>query len=317
MSHKIYVGEAELASLLLNENTADEALEKYFIFDDSNAFLFKYVLKENVVLVKDPIITKSFLGESALSIANWVARRKRLKIYKESIQNYPSRTRIVSEGDSWFQHPTVKETIDHLLGRFSIMSLGAAGDDMARYTQKAEFFDAIENENPEFFLFSGGGNDLMGGHFDDYLNDYTPDTDGQGFGRFLNQRFHEKIDQLISMYDSIFLEIKTNFPSVKVLVHGYDYVIPREGKKGKWLGKFMEEAGITSQEDKNGGMRYVIDSFNEKLSEVSGQYDHVSYIDLRGVVKPYQWHDEIHPDNLGFQQVAIKFNNEINRLKQP
>ncbi len=317
MNDEISIGEVELSNLLLNDEVAEKTLEKYFdlVIDDNSPFSFGYKLKDNVNVLKEPAITKSLLGESILSLANGVARHKRLKIYKKSIIDYPTRTRIVSEGDSWFEHPTITEIIDHLLHKFSILSLGAAGDDMSSYIQEAEYYSAIEDENPEFFLFSGGGNDLMGGHFGDYLNDYTEDINNQGYSRFFNQTFHEKVEQLIALYESMFIEIKSNFPSVKILVHGYDYVIPREGKKGRWLGKFMKSSGINSQADRNGAMRFAIDMFNEKLSDLSSRYNNVSYINLRGVIKPYQWHDEIHPDELGFQQIAILFENEINRLK--
>lgn len=311
MKQKIYIDESELSLLLINEDTADETLDKYFEYDDSEAFSVNFRLKENVVLARETVVAKSFIGESILSLANWVARRKRLKIYKKLIKKYPNRIRVVSEGDSWFQHPTVKEIIDNMLERFSVLSLGAAGDDMTDYYREAEYRAAIEDENPEFFAFSGGGNDLMGGHFDDYLNQYSDDVNGEGAVRFINQRFYEKVDQLIAIYESMFIEIKTNFPNVTMLVHGYDYVIPRNKKKGRWLGKFMENKGISTQEDKQGIIKIIIDTFNERLSALSTNYENVEFLDLRGVVKEYQWHDEIHPNDPGFEQIAVKFINRI------
>lgn len=315
MNMKIYIDENELSSLLMNDATANETLDKYFEFDDSAAFSVKYKLKNNIVVERDSIVSKSFIGESFLSLANWVARRKRLKIYTKSISKYPNRIRIVSEGDSWFQHPTVKEIIDHMLGRFSVLSLGAAGDDMSDYYRKAEYKSAIEDETPDFFVFSGGGNDLMGGHFDDYLNQYSDDINNEGAARFLNQRFHEKLDELILMYESIFLELKTDFPSVTMLVHGYDYVIARDKKKGRWLGKCMENKGISTNQDKQGIIKVLIDTFNDRLSDLVTSHDNIEYLDLRGTVKEYQWHDEIHPNDLGFEQIAIKFINRINTVR--
>ncbi len=313
MEQKIYIDESELSSLLLNEDTADETLDKYFEYDDSEAFSVNFKLKENVIMARDTVVDKSLIGDAGLSVVNFIARRKRVKIYKKSIKNYPNRIRIVSEGDSWFQHPLVKEIIDHMLGRYSVLSLGAAGDDMADYYREAEYMAAIEEENPKFFAFSGGGNDLMGGHFDDYLNQYSDDVNGEGPARFLNQRFYDKVDQMMKIYNSIFEEIKKNFPNVTILVHGYDYVIPKDKKKGRWLGKFMEEKGITTQEDKQGIIKVLIDTFNDRLGALSKNYDNVEYIDLRGVVNEYQWYDEIHPDNLGFEQVALKFIDRINK----
>ena len=68
---------------------------------------------------------------------------------------------LVSEGDSWFQHPTAIDIIDALscfTCGYKIRSVGAAGDQLSAMLRHPEFPDAIREENPAAFLFSGGGN---------------------------------------------------------------------------------------------------------------------------------------------------------------
>ena len=52
---------------------------------------------------------------------------------------------IVSEGDSWFQYPLLlKDTIDHVMNRYAVMSLGAAGDLLNRMADKQEYVRAVQ-----------------------------------------------------------------------------------------------------------------------------------------------------------------------------
>jgi len=309
MNRNIQINERELHALLNNEDTAEEALSTYFQIDDSKPFNPLYKLKSNVEVIKDPEVKAFRFSDIVVRIANGWAKRKRMKRYREIIVEHPNWIRLVSEGDSWFQHPIVKDTIDHLFNHFAVYSLGAGGDELSNIFNQNEYLPALEAEEAKGLLLSGGGNDLMGGHFGEYLNEYSPGTDPR---RFLNSEFFAKVKDMMNIYQTIFASMKQQRPNVIIFTHSYDYVIPRSGKQGKYLGKPMENKGITKPEDKKALIRTIIDEFNNRMDTLIHQYDNVVFVDVRGTVRESQWYDEIHPDSPGFQQVSLKFINRIN-----
>lgn len=309
MSKNIQISERELRELLNREDTAAQALSTYFQIDDSNPFSPTYKVNSDVEVITDSEVEAFGFSDIIVRIANDWAKRKRMKRYKEIIAKHPNWIRLVSEGDSWFQHPLVKDTIDHLFNHFSVYSLGAGGDELSNIFNQNEYLPALEAEGAKGLLLSGGGNDLMGGHFGEYLNEYSPGTDAR---RFLNNEFFAKVNDMMNIYQTIFASMKKLKPNVKIFTHGYDYVVPRSGKLGKYLGKPMENNGITNPADKKALIRTIIDEFNNRMHTLTDQYDNVVFVDVRDTVREPHWYDEIHPDSLGFQQVSLKFINLIN-----
>ena len=59
-------------------------------------------------------------------------------------------------------------------------------------------------------------------------------------------------------------------------------------------------------------MRTIIDQFCGQMAALAKQYDNVVFVDVRNTVRKDYWHDEIHPNSAGFQQVALKFIHQIN-----
>ena len=60
-----------------------------------------------------------------------------------------------------------------------------------------------------------------------------------------------------------------------------------------------------------------MDTFNKGLSDATKDFRNVTYIDVRNTVRfngVDQWYDEIHPNNDGFQQVAMKFIEVIDTI---
>lgn len=309
MSRNNQINERELRKLLNSEDTAEQALSTYFQIDDSNPFSPTYKVNPDIDVITDPEMKGFGLKETIIRIANSLARRKREKRYREIIVEHPDRIRLVSEGDSWFQHPLIKDTIDHLFNHFAVYSLGAGGDELSNMFNQNEYLPALQAEDAKCLLLSGGGNDLMGGHFGEYLNEYSPGTDPR---RFLNSEFFAKVKDMMNIYQTIFDSMKQKRPNVIIFTHGYDYVIPRSGKQGKYLGKPMENKGITKPEDKKALARTIIDEFSNRMDKLIHQYDNAVFVDVRGTVRESHWHDEIHPDSSGFQQVSLKFINRIN-----
>ena len=159
----------DLNAMLKKPETADFGLGLYFDVSDDQ-FDPVYKLKDGLQINNQ----KGFIGEKIIDIANWWSRKRRNQFYNQNILRFPERIRIVSEGDSWFQHPLVMDIIDHLHRIYNIYCVAAAGDTLRNYFSREKsngeyFIDALDEKKPSFFLISGGGNDILGSQFRNYL----------------------------------------------------------------------------------------------------------------------------------------------------
>ncbi len=120
------ITEYDLNRLMDDEETAEATFDKYYEPDDRQPFSTSFRLRPNVEIVRGEQVAEAREVEGVImNLATRFVRRKRLKKYKK--QKAKGSVRLVSEGDSWFQHPLVKDTIDHMSNHFAIRSLGAAG----------------------------------------------------------------------------------------------------------------------------------------------------------------------------------------------
>jgi lysophospholipase L1-like esterase len=262
--------------------------------------------------------TRGGTQELVMDTATWFSRQWRHMVYREMVKRYPDRPRMVSEGDSWFQYPDPRmlDIIDHLLDEYPVYSLDAAGDQLQSYAKEAEYLRAVEEVEPQFLILSGGGNDIMGSQFKDFLHKNIPSKgDGKNPERFLNDAFSKKIKSLGDTYREIFKRVGKQAPDVHILIHGYDYL--ESGKKNNepWLGGPMREKGIHHLADRQAILDHIIHTFNELLSQLDQEFKQVHYINLRGTMKGQSWHDEIHPTSAGFKVLAEKFKEKIEELK--
>jgi hypothetical protein len=107
-------------------------------------------------------------------------REYRLRRYEADVRAGRCRNRpiVVAEGDSWFQFPGftllrigswrvhvefVREIIDHLIAskRYCVRSLAAGGDWLSHMLRTEDYIEPLSRIEPDVFLFSGGGNDLL------------------------------------------------------------------------------------------------------------------------------------------------------------
>ena len=322
MDDHIKVTASYLQKLWESEHPDEEELQKYFDVDYTNPFASELKLKQNVQIVDESDAVQD-LG-LALDLFNWRSRKKRKQRYEEFIRLHSHTPRIVSEGDSWFQHPLVTDTIDHLLKYYPVFSIGAAGDTLRNMHHKGEWLKSIQKIKPNLFLLSAGGNDILGEQFKDFLVEYTNGhAPGEHPERFMNQRFHDELETLKKIYTDVFETLKGENPDLPVIVHGYDYVIPNnpnvpgkwyQSKDKSWLGDYMIKKGIVDIKDKQSIIAYVLNLFNNHLSNLDDMFSQVHYVDLRHTIREDQWHDEIHPNRDGYQQVALKIREKIREI---
>ncbi len=326
------VSQADLKRWLEDDEKAPLATGLYL---DTNGLSSTPVLKPSMQLrTPDQQLTRSrnLFWDALLGTANSWASFQRNRDFKRRLRKHYERPLMVSEGDSWFQHPTIMEIIDHLSLDYNIYSRGAAGDEMRNYMMTGDYLNAFTDlqamveevaaaigkapKAPAFFLISGGGNDILGDQFKDFLvpfKDVEERAPGEAPERFLNPRFQEELDAIMALYEHVFRRLATVHPDVRILAHGYDYPIPKgvADKGMSWLGKPMTLQGIQEKEDREAVVRYMIDTFNDRLQAVAEAFGQATHVDLRNTVKPYQWADEIHPNQEGYQNIALQFSKVI------
>ena len=222
--------------------------------------------------------------------------------------------RIVAEGDSWFLHPLVSDIINYLLKgsqRVAVWNTACAADTLqTMWDDRRTFMEYWHYiywrptaQRPTIMLLSGGGNDLLGdGALYFMLNDYSA---GMTPADLINTtEANNNIAAVMALIKAIKAELNRDFPAVKLLVHGYDYPIP---KNDKWIGKPMKKRKIPASMQRD-VVKVFMDLYNDALKTTVSA---ANYIDLRGTVPNAEWYDEIHPNDAGFKRVAAKIRAAI------
>ncbi len=150
----------ELRRMLRDDDVTEQQIRPYLELDTQESRAFAPSIRVNPALVTDD----GHEGDLAVAVLNSISKYKRQAVYRTKVAKHFDAIRIVSEGDSWFQYPwLLDDVIDHLMAKadLAIFSLGGAGHLLADMVAEGEIPEALSRERPEFFLISGGGNDLM------------------------------------------------------------------------------------------------------------------------------------------------------------
>ena len=151
---------------LANPRTSEAELKKYFVIDEdrSGPFTPRLVLNDATVQVP-PTPEGRARGEMAIASMNWWCRMRRTTLFNDQIAAGYKGPIIVSEGNSWFQFPIIlDDVIDQLISKgYAVRSLDAAGDTLDNMIETGEYLDALTQTGASVFLFSAGGNDILGG----------------------------------------------------------------------------------------------------------------------------------------------------------
>lgn len=256
----------------------------------------------------------------------WIV--KGLAEKKKVSAKYKRKSPIIAEGDSWFKlpdlhwppnHPIVPWTlINFLQEKYSITNLAHWGDTLDDIIAAEEYWPYLTSGQSDVFLLSAGGNDILGGgNLSQFLNLFDVDHDKPSDAPYyVNQEFYKNLHKIIGKYAVLIDKIKKKAPSVIMVGHGYDYVIPRDG--GPWLGGPMERQGLSpSYRSKlcQAIIRVMIDAFNSALLTLQSSHPkNFKYVNLRGTIKPGEWWDELHPLDAGARKTAAKFAAALERL---
>nr|WP_256534092.1 SGNH/GDSL hydrolase family protein [Lewinella sp. JB7] len=197
--------------------------------------------------------------------------------------------------------------------RYAVKSLGSAGDVIRNIYHLSEYLEAIETYRPRAFVLSGGGNDF----FEVFPNMVRPGS-VDDVESFLKTTWLTEIKVIRTYYEGMLEILTREHPDLHVILHGYDYIMPRPD--GKWIGKPMiDTGGLTADKDRKALIRFIMDAFNQSIEDLARPYANAHFIDVRGTVPqdPRFWHDEIHPNDYGFRLVADKFIRKLDEIVVP
>jgi hypothetical protein len=238
-------------------------------------------------------------------------------------------TRLLTEGDSWFDYPPHPNVVDWLEaeGQWAIKRLEKSGDtveNMATSTNLSVLTRITTKEKPVCILLSGGGNDLF------VSIPERPDL--KWIFRLLldfdpNKTAAEHLDPVI--WNIKLTELRLAYsrligalgPSAPLIIHGYDYLIP-SGERVKYDGfrvsgpfilPSMVARNIVDPVFQQAIIRALIDGFNQVLAALERAFPtSVIYVDLRGTLDPKRdWMNELHPTEQGFRMVEQKLAHAI------
>lgn len=166
---------------------------------------------------------------------------------------------ILAEGDSWFEFPIyLKDILDNLIHEnpdFGVYSLAYGADWLSNIIYEGKYIEDFKIINPDVFLISGGGNDLVGGNrlalmvclkdSNFYYQDKKEEINNTIKGyectdaekrrllngvSFLNKEFYGLVKTFHLQYMKIIIGINRNQKNqkkpIRIITHGYDYPIP-------------------------------------------------------------------------------------------
>ena len=303
----------------LNRKVADlsvpEAeLAQYFEVDEAASGPTRPELKLNPETVKVPPPSDAegrARSAQILNSANFICKLRREARFQQIVASGTYKGPLIAaEGDSWFEYPFILlDVIDWVFNDYAVFCRSEAGDTLDNMVRQGEYLDALERTGGRVLLLSGGGNDLvaggnLGAHLRPFDKALTP-------AQYLLPSFGAVLDAAVANIEKIVRAVGRAFPQAAVVCHGYDYTVPNDGK---WLGKPMSKRGITDRALQKAIAREMVDKLNTRLLNLANQSPRVSYVNCRGVVGDGRWHDELHPTNEGYADVARKIEAEIKRL---
>lgn len=220
--------------------------------------------------------------------------------------------KVLAEGDSWFNLPDFlypKDAIDILRQNHDLSSVAKWGDTIENMLQQRQYVQKLQSGNFRHFLFSGGGNDVLGS-IGSYVKPRTQgDSNPANAPGYVKPSFATKVGAIVRQYETLADEARQAEPVAVLYIHGYANAIPVKGKK--YLGKPLGALGFdpsTFGALANAIVAHMVGMFNTALKDFAASRAGIVYVDLRPKVGANDWHsDEIHPKAIGATKIANAF----------
>ena len=312
----------ELKKRAKKGDLTEKELRAYFELDEENSEAFAPVIRLNYSRVDT--------GGKGLSpektgdlyhLATEVPKEKATRARKRQGAGKSAKSRratasaprkVLAEGDSWFNLPDFlypKDAIDILRQTHDLSSVAKWGDTIENMLAQKQYVQKLESGNFRHFLFSGGGNDVLGS-IGSFVKPRTPgDNNPANAPSYVKPSFATKVRAIIRHYETLADDALQAESRVVLYVHGYANAIPVKGKR--YLGKPLEALGFnpsTVGPLAAAIVAHMVGMFNTALKDFAASRASIVYVDLRPKVGRNDWHaDEIHPKTTGATKIAGAF----------
>lgn len=238
--------------------------------------------------------------------------------------------KLLAEGDSWFDFPFPlynsprSDVLDALAStyKYAVVRDSKRGDVVSRMCQAdniAHFVNLARLHKPKAFLFSGGGNDYVGGDpaatsklfkMINPKGSGKPPLDAVNVRKFARELMGQ-IDEFVSAMATL---------EIPVIFHGYANAIP-DGRPafwkvaGPWLKPATKARGYKTMTEARPVITEFLAIYNNELRDLAERRrGKLFYVDCRPVIADKDWHDELHLRARGFVKVAGLFDQIIRSL---
>lgn len=268
------------------------------------------------------------------NIARLTASRASALTMNASVSNRP--LVMLAQGDSWFDYPLtgngfplVDTDVIAQLRRIgdmppTILNLAHHGetsaDEMSLPKQERMITALRDRSNwldgkPDAILFSAGGNDIAGDQFCIFL-DFN---DGRATG--LNEeRFGNALGMIRACYLDLFALRDRVASGVPIFGHCYDFPIPNGAHPpctGPWLKPSLDFCNWSVAQGRE-IIRSALMAFREMLLLLQADpHNNFHMVETQNVLNPQEWANELHPVPAGFEKMAQKFSDAIERTLRP
>jgi hypothetical protein len=330
-----------LQSIIDQPHIPEEALAEFFTVAPVQGQSFASGIRLRDDIASGIKSSDAGFAPNLMGSANDFCRWRRRHIFKKRRDAGDRSPLLLAEGDSWFHFPVfLRDVVLQLSADHLIWPLGAAGETLDHMVygrgkgQAPAYLRALAEwgSSVRAFLFSGGGNDLIGEEPDGVsaLTKFVrPHEPGRPAAWHLDTpEFARRIVLYEASYRHMIAEVAARQPNLPIVVHAYDYVYPcpfdrRDRRRPHWIardkyfGAVFPQLGIADVNLQVAILRQVIDAMNaiqRKLAGgnvVGGGFAQVFHVDLRGTLGFDDWADELHPTNAGYAKISEKFRRTL------
>jgi hypothetical protein len=268
----------ELTKELLHGTISEGDMDRLMKLIDRSEY--RGFIKRIFDINESELVNNSDAASGILGVLNRFARKRKNAAFKRNILKpgyREGKKLIIAEGDSWFEYPLFLNDILDWIKKLSdnpVYSLAYGGDWIANIIFEEQYIAELTTYQPEVFLISGGGNDLVGGGrlstlvnkpalVDKTINDndralYRKVVE-QDFGnteitrdkraemimngnKYINKDFLALLYMFELMYKVFFrgIDLCGKFDDMKIITQGYDFAIPSDNRN---IFKFPLRAG--------------------------------------------------------------------------
>jgi len=169
--------------------------------------------------------------------------------------------KIIAEGDSWFNYPVVLTDIIDWISMeedLAVLSLASGGDWLLNILASRDYVDGLSVHRPDFFLMSGGGNDVAGMFrlalmVEKEKSDKSEFEESEWAKKIIKNAQYQPIDekwnnaisylskdffallmlfrlQYFCLFNDILCKGVKKYKNLKIITQGYDFLIPSYDK---------------------------------------------------------------------------------------